>query len=366
MKILFDHQCFAVNKYNGVSRYFAELFPLFLEQGVELDLPFTLTQSVYLHQLQLKRFVALPDFVDGRVVRRVNRYAGRAQCARELRWGTYDLVHPTQYDPYVFKYAHRPVVVTVHDMVHERFQGTEFALPNFDKEISNKRESIFRSDRIIAVSENTKLDILHFYPEVPPEKIQVIYHGYRPATQPLASSEKLSGRYILYVGKRWGYKNFTNFAQAVSVLLKEDRELSLVCTGQGFNAEERQLLAKLGIEGQCRSFFLSEEELRCAYRNALVFVYPSMYEGFGQPILEAFSQNCPVCLSNTSCFSEIAGDAATYFDPADVEFMWTTIAETIHNEALRADLIERGKERLGHFSWEKSAQEHFRLYQSLL
>ncbi|MCD8313541.1 MAG: glycosyltransferase, partial [Bacteroidales bacterium] len=123
---------------------------------------------------------------------------------------------------------------------------------------------------------------------------------------------------------------------------------------------------ELGLEGRCRSMFLSEEDLRTAYRHALVFVYPSVYEGFGLPILEAFSQDCPVCLSEASCFPEIAGDAGRYFDPTDLESMRSAVAEVIASPALRSSLVSAGRERLQHFSWAASASAHLALYRSLL
>ncbi len=364
MKVLFDHQCFAVNRYNGISKYFCELFPLFVKEGIELDLPFTLTQSVCLLPLGLKKFKPLPEGMDERIVRRLNKYVGKAEVIRELRRGNYDLVHPTQYRPYVFKYAKSPVVVTVHDMTQENYRGTAYELPNWSKEIAGKRECILHSDRIIAVSENTKKDILRFYPEVPEEKITVILHGYSPA--PLCAEPNPYGKYILFVGKRFNYKNFDAFLRAVAPLLKEDSELSLVCTGQDFTAAERQLISELGVADKCRSRFLSEDELRTAYRHALVFVYPSLCEGFGLPILEAFSQDCPVCLSAASCFPEIAGDAAAYFDPTDIDSMRDAIAGVISSPALRSSLIEAGRKRLGNFSWEKSAAAHIEVYRSVL
>ena len=112
--------------------------------------------------------------------------------------------------------------------------------------------------------------------------------------------------------------------------------------------------------------FLPDEQLNQLLANALAFIYPSLYEGFGMPILEAMSNSCPVVLSNASCFPEIAQDAGLYFDPKDIEDMYYKMSLMVEDEELRMNLIAKGNERVKDFSWEKCANQHIEVYKSLL
>jgi glycosyltransferase involved in cell wall biosynthesis len=174
------------------------------------------------------------------------------------------------------------------------------------------KRTIENATRIISISENTKKDLTDIL-NIDPQKIDVIYHGYN---KPKSEYEKNNlGKYILFVGRRSGYKNFSTFASAISLLFKKEKDLKLVCVGEPFNSKEASMLKRLNILEKTTVLAANEEKLNNLYSNALVFVYPTLYEGFGMPILEAFANKCPICVSNTSCLPEIAGDAAVYFDP---------------------------------------------------
>ena len=275
---------------------------------------------------------------------------------KKIRQTNFDIVHNTWYDAHLFKYTeHKPVVITIHDMIPELFSTSK-------QKIIEKKETIRQAHHIICVSENTKNDLLKIYPWVDVHKISVIYHGSEIRRYPYLPNRW--GRYILYVGERTaGYKNFFSFVQAVQHL-KEN--ICVICTGKPFQKEELQFINRLKMENQIMNVgFVDEPTLNSLYHHALCFVYPSKYEGFGIPILEAFHHHCPVCVSNTSCFPEIAGNAAAYFDPNDVQSMATTIEAVMNDEYLRADLIRKGKERLTHFSWDKASQQTINVYQSL-
>jgi glycosyltransferase involved in cell wall biosynthesis len=151
---------------------------------------------------------------------------------------------------------------------------------------------------------------------------------------------------------------------ASPLLIKYD--LRLVCTGKPFDNAEMQFLKSLGILDRTSCLFASEAELKNLYATALLFVYPSLYEGFGIPILEAFAMNCPMAISNTSCFPEVAGDAALYFDPQSIDEMRSVMENAILSPSLRNELVLKGQERLKLYSWRKCAEETAKVYQKVL
>lgn len=266
----------------------------------------------------------------------------------------FDLIHLTGEDPYIFKYVdNTPVVITIHDMTPELFYKET-------KRIENRKICIENSSEIICVSKNTRNDLLKIYPEINPNKIHVIYHGYNNPT--IAYGSNLYGDYILYVGSRYSYKNFNFFLESICKLLKE-RNLKLICTGEQFTKEEMLLINKLeSYEFVLNLGFIDDNVLNTLYHYAKCFVYPSLHEGFGMPILEAFSNKCPVCLSNLSCFPEIAQDAASYFNPNDSISICESITKTIDNVKYRNQLILNGTERLQHFSWKNAVNQTIEVY----
>ncbi len=277
----------------------------------------------------------------------------------------HDIVHPTYYDPYFIGHYSGNLVITIHDMIYEKYADTYFNHETIT--IQQKRKNILVADRIIAISNSTKRDLLYYYPDLDEQKISVIYHGASMSVHEEKSkfSRMNSKPYVLFVGARWIYKNFIRFILAMKPVLDADKDINIFCAGGGeFTREE------LGLIGKYRTRVfqagLSDDELADAYRNALCFVFPSEYEGFGIPILEAFACGCPVVCSNTSSFPEVAGDAAEYFDPLDIDSMSATISAVIHSDSMREELRARGRERLKLFDWDNTARETLECYRRCL
>jgi glycosyltransferase involved in cell wall biosynthesis len=170
--------------------------------------------------------------------------------------------------------------------------------------------------------------------------------------------------YVLYTGQRNGYKNFDAFIKAVAPLLLYC-DLWLICTGQPFTGFELALLKKGKIRNRTSCTFVRNNELPKLYAKALVFVFPSLYEGFGLPILEAFAAGCPAALSNASCFPEIAGDGAVYFDPYSIEDMRSILEKLMTSPSLQRDLMQRGKEQVQKYSWKKCVEKTAAIYREL-
>lgn len=213
---------------------------------------------------------------------------------------------------------------------------------------------IKNATRIIAISENTQKDIMDYF-DVNQNKIDVIYHGFNKSIG--KNGINSFGKYLLFVGRRGGYKNFRIFARAASNLLLKETDLKLVCVGEPFNKDEVENLRSLHILEKTIAVSVDEKQLNNLFSNAVAFVYPSLYEGFGMPILEAFSNNCPVCLSHKSSLPEIAGDAAVYFDPNNEGSIEEAIKKIIYNTDFSQKLITKGVNRLKSFSWEKTVEQ---------
>ena len=364
MKVLYDYQKFSVQRAGGITRYFAELFDHFSSE-VEPLVSLKFNRNIYISGRDdiFLRKVRNYDFrfrgsrVLTAAVDRINQF----YSLYDLENCRYDIFHPTYYNCYFFDAGvDKPIVVTVHDMIQEIFPE-EFS----EEIILQKKRHILESDHIVAVSKNTKDDILKFYPQISPDKISVIYHG--ASFGMLVPEEfQVPEKYLLFVGRRDGYKNFLNFLSAIIPLLSSDPGLSIVCAGEDLKPYEKAFIAEHGISDRIFCSRVSDSRLLYLYMKAEAFVFPSLYEGFGLPVLEAFRAGCPICLSDASCFPEIAGDAAFYFDPSSSESILETVSRCLKDGYARKKAIERGYLRLRDFSWEKSASSLEKVYAGLL
>lgn len=363
MKILYDHQAFSGQKYGGVSRYFCELMKnLPSEHQFELSLISTENHYIQKNKNKFRKMNFLPEknFKGKGTILKKLHSLNQYYSIHLIKTNNFDLFHPTSYDNYFLNKLKKPFIITVHDLINIKFKDTF----NIDDEIGfQMRRLINKANRIIAISENTKNDLVEFL-NINPDKIDIIHHGYNKKNNDLFTKKVTNSfdKYILFVGARSQYKNFKPLAEAISKLMKTEMNLKLICVGRPFNYEENLLLSKLGIADQTKALYVNDDTLNDLYSNALLFVYPSLYEGFGMPILEAFANNCPVCLSNTSCFPEIAGNAGSYFDPNDQESILFAVKNVIYNNNYAEELVLAGQERLKSFSWGKAAKETISSY----
>lgn len=383
MRVFYDGQAFDMQTHGGVSRYITEIYKN--KRGdVEATLGVVESDNVYLRQFGIPtqgftyhQFISNKEFPLKRFLYKAyyNCKYGHAdrwdhtpklnQLFSEsiIRKGDFDCFHASYFDGYFLDaLGERPFILTVHDMISELY-------PQFYEDshplVTGKKLLIPIAAHIIAISQRTKEDLMKLM-HVPEEKITVIYHGvdvspFTPSTHRICQED-----YILYVGERHFYKNFDLFFREVLPLLKRHKELKVVCTGKPFEDTEQKLIEEKGMVGRfIHTFTETEQELMDLYHNALCFVYPSAYEGFGMPILEAYKADCPVMLSNASCFPEIAGDAAVYFnidkEKSDFAEQFETLYHLDSNE--RELLLSKQRERLRLYSWKKSASEHAAVYQ---
>jgi len=249
-------------------------------------------------------------------------------------------------------------------MIHEKF--SEF-FPTYDITAKNKRILIEKASKIIAISKNTKKDLIEIF-GVEPSKIEVVYHANSLVLDDNSSlGVSVPKKYILFIGQRSGYKNFDTFIRATAAVLNENIELSIACVGGGrFKTEELSLLSKLKIQDRVFQYDGDDESLAQFYKKAVMFIFPSLYEGFGIPVLEAFACKCPLVCSNTSSLPEIAGNGAEYFDPYSEKSIHQAIKNVLDDSNYRKLLISNGSERLKKFSWKQTAIDTKKVYESIL
>ncbi|MFN4254970.1 MAG: glycosyltransferase family 4 protein [Saprospiraceae bacterium] len=372
MKILFDHQVFAWQRFGGISRYFAELIRGLRARGEQAVLPSHFyTQNIHLQELvgETLRPIAQPEFPGKKLLQ---NFLGRRYSLRALRELRPDVLHPTYFDPYFLPTAERlgiPFVLTVHDMIHEKFghgSGGRFSIDA--TVVPGKKLLAERAAAIVAVSEHTKRDLLEIYPQLPPDKITVIWHGNSLKINPKAPLQlNLPEQFVLFVGNRGGYKNFSFFIREMAELLRERTGLFAVLAGSSpFSETEKGQLNALKISDKClHQPFRDDAELGEIYRRAACFVFPSRYEGFGIPVLESFAAGCPAVLHESSSLPEVGGAAALYFrenEPGSLKFAVQNLLDAPEKQAA---LREAGFSQLQKFTWEKSVAAHLELYKKV-
>lgn len=384
MKILYDYQTFFIQNFGGISKCFAELIHN-LPTNVNVTIGIKESDNVYLNELNLvpnlqplhwtrDNFI-LPFYFkgQGKILRFCNKFdfiktpynINKKYSIELLKKGDFDIFHPTYFDDYFLPYlGSKPFVLTIHDMISELF------FPSNNIQSIKKRILAEKASHIIAVSENTKKDIIKLY-GISADKISVIYHASElSSSKPSNSSTKeykLPEKYFLYLGLRNSYKGFQDFLTQTARFFQKHKNVHLICTGTPFSKYEKEFISKLNLSDQIINAFFSTEQLRTVYSNAIAFVYPSRYEGFGIPILEAFEMKCPVILNNASCFPEIAKDAAIYFNLDDKNSCLNAL-ENVYNFTIeeKNQLISKGIERHKDFSWQKSAHQLVEVYHSIL
>ncbi len=367
MRVLFDHKLFSTQKYGGASRYFCELMKHLPRDVWETTT--LLANNEYIKSPKLFNYCDfLPNLTfKGKAL--LMYWLNRPYTYMKLKKGDFDIFHQTDFDTYYFNAIKgKKMVMTFHDMNYSKFRQlyVNTLTNNIDDRERFQKESVKRADRIIAVSQHTKEDLVSRW-QVDSDKIVVIHHGVDKVRKAdLDPGRIVTAPYLLFVGERYGFKNFERFLSAFSLISRKHPDLKLVCTGRKFSETEVALLRQERVADKVIQLSADENTLARLYRDAEVFVFPSYSEGFGMPILEAMVYDCPVVLSNASCFPEVAGQAGMYFDPFQVEDMVGKIEQVLGDSALRNNLIALGHEQLTAFSWEKNASEHMRVYQSVL
>jgi glycosyltransferase involved in cell wall biosynthesis len=283
-----------------------------------------------------------------------------------------DTVHYTnQHFGRISMCADLPFIVTVHDLERICFPFSKQE-PVEEDSLKCDASAIRKAEAIIAVSENTKKDLVK-YLGIPEDKITVIYNGVNHSAFKPTYLPAYPAPYILYVGSERPRKNIGRLLEAFSELKKipEFAELKLIkCGGPGRSDAFRQVtlqkIKELGLGSEVIFVDqISDDLLSAYYTSAKALIYPSLYEGFGLPVLEAMACDCPVITSNVSSLPEIAGDSAMLINPHDVHDIYAAINRLLTDSVFKNDLIAKGKQHCLSFSWEKTANQTMTVYQQV-
>ncbi len=359
MNILYDHQIFVSQRYGGISRYFyeiasriAEWEKVYLFEGFYIN-KYGLEQVEKVNVVNALKNPQIPKI--GRLLKWLNTL----QLRWEFKKRKYDIYHPTYYGDY--NTGNGKLVLTVHDMIYELFPKY---FVDAKKIVEEKRNIINKANRIIAISNATKNDLVSIL-KIPVEKIDVVYHG-NSLNLSVTENRLIKEPYFLYVGARGGYKNFNRMLEAFA-FSNYRNELACVAFGGGeFNDEEYRLINRLKLQNRVVQISGDDKKLANLYKYAEAFVYPSEYEGFGLPLLEAMHYGTPVLTSNTSSLPEVAEDAAAYFVPQEIDDIRRAMETVFDDKQLRNVLVEKGLAREKQFSWEKCAEATLAVYRNAL
>lgn len=258
-------------------------------------------------------------------------------------------------------------VVTVHDLTFRRFPELlqQETLENLNRLMLRE---IVLADAVICVSEATRRDLLAFY-DLEPRRARTILSGLATPPAPGEPPPELPRRYILFVSTIEPRKNVMTLIDAFERLkARGEYDGKLVLVGKiGWKSEEvvRRLKTSAARESIVHLDYLERSTLAAVYSNAEAFVFPSLYEGFGFPLLEAMAYGVPTIAANSSSLPEVGGDATLYFEPRDAEELASRLRQVTSDGALRARLVTRGTERVKQFRWSRAAEETLRLFREV-
>lgn len=351
MRVRFDDQIFTMQSRGGVSRYFVELIREFSDDpglGVDAELGWRWTRNHHAIEAGLGVPLTIPGGSRGRVLRMANRAVNIAQPEA-------DLTHHTYYrTDYLRRKLAGPTAVTIYDMTPELFpelfpEGNPHQL---------KREYVKRATVIFCISESTRRDLLRVYGSI--ESPMIVTHlgvgdAFVPgSTRPVWCPDG----YVLFLGNRGEYKDFPLMLEAFAELATRQSGTSLLAVGGGsFTEDERALISRWGLGTRVIQSAASDRELPGICAGARAFVFPSRYEGFGLPALEAMACGTPTLLADSSSLPEVGGDAALYFHPGDSSALAAQLDRLLRDDELRRDLSLKGLARARLFTWWRTARD---------
>ncbi|MFC1651834.1 glycosyltransferase family 4 protein [Patescibacteria group bacterium] len=297
---------------------------------------------------------------------------------KHLKKKEVDLIHFPHFNLPIF--YRKPFVITIHDLIHTLFPGKN--ITRFPHRLAYDlvfRSAVKHAKKIIAVSENTKKDLVEIM-KADPDKIEVIYEAVDDKYYPIEDHKKLSDLkakykitkpFLFYIGNWRYHKNVHGLVEAFNIIkdqYKIDCQLVLPGKmGRGHQEEAENAINNSPFKSDIiLPGFIPEEELPILYNAATIFTFPSFYEGFGLPPLEAMACATPVVSSNAACMPEILGDASKYFDPNNTEEMAKKIAEVLKSENLQKEMSKQGPERTKQYSWERMAKETLNVYKNII
>jgi glycosyltransferase involved in cell wall biosynthesis len=364
MKILYDGQIYGQQFAGGINRYFANLIERLPNSYYPTLTTCHLRDLHYPQHQNLKtRFFKRFGFQPGRLC----YWLEKQHFWAVENLGHFDLLHPTYYTLLTRRSlasSQLPIVLTVYDMIHEIFADRLDPTGEF-AEI--KRKAILSAQIVLCISESTKRDLLERIP-IPEERVRVTPLATEIDANVADNTAKVpNAPYFLYVGGRPDYKNFDCVLKAFVKAKSKQVDLHLCVVGAPFNANEQQRIASLELEQHIENYgYVNDPQLAQLYRCSLAFVYPSLYEGFGIPLLEAMSCGTAVIAANNSSIPEVVGDAGLLFDSKNSDELTDRLLFIAENPIARKQLIQKGHHRTKRFSWDQTTTQTIAAYRTLV
>lgn len=360
INIFYGPEIWSLQLVGGISRYFSELIPRISAHNKVYAFA-TPNQNVFIEKIPKDSMIDISKFTSSHLLnfqKLTNSYSNSTSIYHSTYYGNVNYSH--------LKRNGFKIITTVYDLISEKFPNEKRSMI---PRVNLKKKAITQADHIICISNSTKSDLENIY-KVNSEKISVVHLGVNSnsSSRKDGFSEITKEKFLLFVGKRSGYKNFITLLTAFgeSEFLNKNFKLVLF-GGENFSNEEIKLVEKYNLSERIYLLNSSNDEtLEDLYLNATALVYPSLYEGFGLPIIEAMSFGCPVFAGTTSSMPEIGGDAVLYFNTTDMEDVKHVLENTLANESLLASKSLIGYSRAAQFSWEKTAIQTLNVYNNVL
>lgn len=354
MKIIFDNIIFALQNHGGISVVWHELLKRFINDKYEYLCINTCPEG---NMLALNDSIPEKNKEDihSRKFLKATRYMS-CRIKKNYRY----VFHSSYYRYTNDKNAIN--ITTVHDFTYELYNS------GIRKSIHawQKKKAVMKSDFIICISENTKRDLMRFYPQIKEDRIKVIYNGV--SEDYYLTDKSCKGiipyerqEYAVFVGSRATYKNFELAVKAVAAT-----NLKLVIVGAKLNSKEKMFVDNCfnNPERYFCTGFIDNEQLNIVYNNAYALLYPSEYEGFGIPVIEAQRAGCPVIAYNGSSIPEVTGDDTLLINNTGTEQETVEKLKMLENNEIRSKVVEKGLENCKRFSWDKTYKKTVELYET--
>jgi glycosyltransferase involved in cell wall biosynthesis len=368
MDLIIDGAIYRIEKKGGISRVFDNIIPLLCQLDTDIKVQM-LKKGDFIKPIPLHQQISILDpykwdqFIRPWRVWRKAYPAIHNFLTRQLLGNTQDKIwFSTYYTPPPVHWKGKQVVL-VYDFVYEMYKDL---MPNNARVINNKRNAILNADRVISISNTTASDMQKFYP-ISAEKIEVVHLSCDDLFMPRQRSEirnLVSHDFILYVGSRRIYKGFVTLLNAYSAWQAKG-DVKLIVVGRPWTVEESRFLDENSLSTDVLLFENCDDDALCdLYNQARAFIYPSLYEGFGIPLLEAMACACPIIASKIPSTDEVAGSVPMYFEPGDPEDL-TKALNALNNKENLKGRVEQGIELIGKYSWKKTAEKIYSVLKSV-
>lgn len=364
IKVCFDYKAFFEQPLGGVSKYIVELNKSLnnLDCDAKILSPFHINK--YLINDKYSNCILKFNNHYPRFTRQIFEELNKILVKSHIKKINPSIFHFTDFNNFYLNETKIKKITTVYDLIHEKFEKL-YKLPKDYK--VKKKIFLKKMDHIICISNNTKKDLIDFY-NIDENKINVVHLGIIQEKEEKLKEIQLEPKkpFILFVGSRKRYKNFLGFLKAFSLSKNLINDFDIVCFGnQLFSEEENLAIDNLKLRENMYLVMGDDNELNNYYKNAELFIFPSLYEGFGLPMLEAMKNGCAISCSNTSSLQEIGEGVADFFSPNDEESILNSLKKVLYSKDYQKKLIKNGYNKVSKFSWNNCAKSTLEVYKKV-